>query len=669
MGVRVASNLQELQLESHAREIEQVFSELNTRVLTVANSVSQDQRLVKALQQRNITEIDTVINGVRGTNAVDFVTVTDQNGIVLSRTIENGIRGDYLYDSTSYGYSLSQGNTVSSIERTLFFPLASIGAVPIHNDGTIVGSLIVGEVLDESLAQELHSTIPNTHFIFYAHDRGITGTSFASREVDEVIRTNLDTTIVNTEAGELPIKRIAVEGRVFDLYEIEFPGTSGSIGGVLILFEKNAVRENIIIAAVVTILYFSVLVMYLVFNNRAGVLLRKHLETGVIMSSAVILLLFSSFYTAGGVLSRSIIRIEKPVYPIYNSTMKIEPASGVFSIQSQQRASIVLETGGEPINVAHVIVHYDTNKIRIDQIDTEKTFCDESLFIRRDIDDVNGTVTISCGKARPGFTDTIGIVGELVFTPLIPGEFALSFDDDSQILAHDGLGTNVLRSSVGGSYSAVEGDLLSNTSTSTLIFSTTHPNGEQWYSERTVQFSWRNREADGYYISFDQHPTTTPLRSTPLATTSAEVVALADGIYYLHVQAVKDSNLLGNTAHYKVKIDATPPDRPIIKASKTRLEKGETMRLEFMSSDAMSGLQNSYYYIKFNNGILFPMRSPVYAAFPEEGVYNITIRAFDNAGNTSDAEVVITVEDGARFLWRLFRLPANVIYFLSTDTF
>ncbi|MEX0931247.1 MAG: hypothetical protein WDZ88_00690 [Candidatus Paceibacterota bacterium] len=666
VGVQVATNLRAITLDNLVADLEKQFSQDTEEMLETATRFSVDSTIVSSVRLKSVPDLDERIEDIRANENVDFVTVTDMNGIVLSRTIDNSIRGDYLYDSTSYGATLSEGKNISGVEKTLFHSLVAIGATPIYSDSDIIGSLIVGRVLNDSYAQAMSAQIPETHFIFYSQDRGIVGSSFISRETEEVVRTNFDTTIINTEEGVSPLSRVAIEGRVYDVRNISFPGTSGVMGGVLVLNEKNALKENVLIAVVLAVLYLAVLLLYVVFNSRGGSLISKPGQTGMIMTSSVILLILSSFYTAGGVLSKTVTRIEKPVYPIYNSTMHIEPANGVYSVYSEQVAKIVLETGGEAINAAQVIVHYDSNKIRMERIETENSFCDEALFIRRDIDPNAGTVTISCGKARPGFTETTGLVAELVFTPLVPGSFSLEFDDDSQILAHDGLGTNVLRISTGASYSAVEGDLFSVSATSTLVFSTTHPNGEQWYANRDIRFSWRNRDADGYFYSFDQNPTSTPVRSVPVATTSITTSATNDGIYYFHVQAIKNGERVGDTAHYKVKVDSTPPDRPIIKASKTELKPGETMRLEFVSNDAVSGLQNNYYYIKFNNGIFFPMRSPIYAAFPESGTYNITIRAFDNAGNTSDAEITITVEDSFRFLWRLFNLPASVIHFVSS---
>jgi hypothetical protein len=218
----------------------------------------------------------------------------------------------------------------------------------------------------------------------------------------------------------------------------------------------------------------------------------------------------------------------------------------------------------------------------------------------------------------------------------------LRFDDETKILANDGLGTNVLRLAIDGSYNIVSYDDQQNIGGPLTVYSYTHPNSERWYKRKNVQFSWSNIKGATYRYALNDIPDFIPGEENITSENSLSFDVDKDGVYYFHLLSEKDGNT-GTIIHYKIMIDSTPPLPPIIQASHTNIEPGEMVRFDFAGEDELSGIQKGF-YVKFDEGIFLPVAPPLYMPFLSVGRYSVVIRAFDKAGNFNDAMVEIKVE-------------------------
>jgi hypothetical protein len=247
----------------------------------------------------------------------------------------------------------------------------------------------------------------------------------------------------------------------------------------------------------------------------------------------------------------------------------------------------------------------------------------------------------------------------------------MQFMGDTQVLANDGLGTNVLRLATNGTYWIV--DFRPGYKKNQILpFSSTHSNETRWYNKRTVHVNWLPLAgAEEYLYAFDQRPDTAP--SGDLYTTGTEVDfnAAADGVYYFHIipkmtsfETVPESaseltsvarkqynfrlvpvvgDLKGQTAHLKIMVDTTPPNPPVINASAMEVAVGEIVRFSFFDQgDNMSGIKNGF-YVQFGDGIWLPTSAYLNMPFLEKGKFTVGARVFDKAGNFSDSEIKITV--------------------------
>jgi hypothetical protein len=111
-------------------------------------------------------------------------------------------------------------------------------------------------------------------------------------------------------------------------------------------------------------------------------------------------------------------------------------------VLENNQINIVVDSGDQSINAVGVIIDYDPAKAKIRDLDFTQSFCE--LFIEKIIDTRKGQIRILCGKPNPGLLG-LGIVGSIRLTKIYPNA-QFNFNSETQVLANDGLGTNVLGS-------------------------------------------------------------------------------------------------------------------------------------------------------------------------------------------------------------------------------
>jgi uncharacterized repeat protein (TIGR01451 family) len=101
-----------------------------------------------------------------------------------------------------------------------------------------------------------------------------------------------------------------------------------------------------------------------------------------------------------------------------------------------------------------------------------------------------------------------------------------------------------------------------------VITSTTHPDPATWYPTSTLVLDWDQPTDDlavvvGYKWNLNQTPVTTPTTVIYLTTTHT-YEGLADGVYYLHIQAMGDGGDLGPVTHRAVRVDMNAPQVELV---------------------------------------------------------------------------------------------------------
>jgi hypothetical protein len=523
---------------------------------------------------------------------------------------------------------------------------------PIIEKGKVMGSISASTLLDNEYAENLKRSFfkDDTEILFYSNEMGLVGTSFDlnNRELKEKQVKQFLNDYFNTPSNTLVNKGlhtyVNIDGDKYYVSKIDFPGITTSPGSIFLLIPH---KDNALIILFSLIFSFGFLISHIIYyHTKRKIWMPRKKNTK--KHTLILLLLTLSIFIISHVLiiykfNKKFVNIKQPYYTIYNSVLKVEPQAMTLDRNFQSIVSIIVEPGGEEINAISANIKYNPEIVEIVDIIKENSICRTDMFIEKNINNESGELNIAC--IMPNFSTGIkkGLVAKLVLQPKKEGSFMLDFTEDSQVLANDGLGTDVLRTAIGGFY-IVENFLKESTGIDRLIVSSaTHPNSNKWYNSDEILFSIKNLKNITYLYSIDKNPLSEPSLDDKISDKDyIKFKTKEDGIQYLHVRPIKGDEL-GPTSHFRVMIDTVPPSFIEKRASETSINTNDVVRFVFGAQDATSGIQS--YYIKIDNGLFLPVVSPIYVPFTDSGNHRIDIRSFDNANNFTDEVIYIKVQN------------------------
>jgi len=615
------------------------------------NNISQQREQIIAsgvfinpLKRGDVLEILTTSQIEAKKRNVDVV-ITDKDGFVFSRSHMPGQQGDNIFQTTIQGINISEGKVVTDVVRGARSPLTLISGSFIKENDKPIGSIIVGHLLNDIYATDLQKEYlkDGEQIVFYTPQEGVVGDSLNDKSKTQLLNTyfSLGSDLISQNFTGIS-KEIKIGNDYYVIHHIIFSGLEENPGGAFILFPIHHNLLSLSLASFITFLFF-VLYFITLFLLRS---LYHHKHRLPFLLVIAFVLFISVYFISLIKLNNSPVEFNKTPYLIYNSTIKLEPESDIIKLSSEKTIAIKVSTGGESINAVSAVIKYDPKVVKIIDILTSNSFCDPSFFLEKEISDLKGEVRITCGSPNPGFSGSTGTVAELLVQPLSLMPISLEFTKETQVLANDGLGTNVLRMSTNGYYQVASTKYnFDNIKDTIPIFSLSHPNSNRWYNKKDIKLSWPQFLGGTYYYSLDKNPNFL-MTDKMLSTTENNLKTSVedDGIYYFHLQVKNTTGKTGPISNFKIMIDSTPPLTPDIQLSSQTIKKGEVLRLDFKSGDALSGLQSGF-YVNINNNTFLPVNPPFYIPFMEKGEYPIVVRVFDKANNFSDNKVIVDVTD------------------------
>lgn len=581
---------------------------------------------------------------------IGLMGVIDSNGVILSRTKSPGNLGNNIFLTSPLGRVLAQGKSAQSVEAVIGFDprqiLVSTGR-PVMRDGNMIGALTANYLADDAYAVKFRDTyLPRgTEVVFYNKQAGVYGNSFSGNDT----RTLIDSYFNSGSEwmrGEHIEKTIRFEDNSFYLVRnITFPGLEESPGGALIFIPRIEISWTVnFVTACITLLFFLFFaIRYHVHspNQEKG---WRYFVLMCVVSVPVVFVAFSTLQLQ----NMGYLKLERIPYTLYNSTLRLQPDFGIFDAGFEQRFSVVVDTGDESINVVSIGLLFDPEALEVKAFETASSTC--SYVIEQTINAKEGRVDLSCAIFKLGGERGSLVIGDVVVVPKRTGTFTLSFDPEAtQVLASDGLGTNVLRTAGKGSYQVDNFDSnlsfgtddpeATSTKRSFIVFSPTHPNKSRWYNTEDVRFVWKGKAGAVYRYSFDNSPDTIPLDGKTLQDSSVSIRIPGDGIFYFHLQLASG----GPVAHYRVQVDMTPPQIMSLDVSSEKIVAGDVVRLSFDAKDVGSGIQKNY-YVDLGNHLFLPIGSELFVPFLDAGEQKVILRVYDDANNYSEKTQIIHVE-------------------------
>ncbi len=311
------------------------------------------------------------------------------------------------------------------------------------------------------------------------------------------------------------------------------------------------------------------------------------------------------------------------------ATFYASPSSGAYNVGDVIRVGIIINSSGQAINAGEATVTW-TPGLQYSFVSTSG-----SIFTTWASGGGAGpvgsgsSVYFSGGLASPGYNGGGGRVVTIIFNATTPGTFSVNVAG-SQILANDGMGTNVLCCSSDATFTVATPKppvpLLT-------VNSKTHPNEGQWYTAHHVELNWFATTAVGNYsFAVDHSSGTVP--GSPNNGTINTSYDLDEGTWYFHLKGSNQTG--GSTVHFGIHIDSSPPDNFNVTSDNGGNASNPSPKIHFSANDGISGID--HYVASIDGGAQFAINPGDAVPKQHPGDHTIVVTAVDKAGNTKDAK-------------------------------
>lgn len=326
------------------------------------------------------------------------------------------------------------------------------------------------------------------------------------------------------------------------------------------------------------------------------------------------------------------------------ATLSPVPSTGVYAVGSTFTVKVNVNTSGAAINAAEGTLGFNPSELAVVSVAKGSIFglwAVEPSFS-------NSAGTVSFGGGSPtGYTGSAGTVISVTFRVKASGTAKVSFKSGS-VLAADGLGTNVLTSMGGGTYTltatqdvpepeVVEYVPVANTPTAPTVSSATHSDPASWYSIKTAELTWTLPSGvTGVRTALTPEASSVPVKVYDTPISSLTLDDLDEGVQYFHIQ-FRNSEGWGKVTHYRLAIDTEKPSAFIITPAKDNDITSPTQKLNLEVTETGSGI--SYYLIKIDDQEPYKQESLATTSMEvvtlpvlDPGYHSVIIEAFDRAG-------------------------------------
>lgn len=361
----------------------------------------------------------------------------------------------------------------------------------------------------------------------------------------------------------------------------------------------------------------------------------------------IFLILFSIFYF---LFSAAVANAQR-------ASLFLAPSSGTYTVGNTFLVQVKVNSGGVAINAADGTIIFDPDKLEVVRLSKDESIF--SLWVQEPtFSNSLGTINFAGGKPSPGFIGAAGTILNITFKAKTAGTANLTFASGS-VLADDGKGTNILTSIGSAVYNLTSREItpipppkeeytpaptLNQPPLSPVVSFSNCPDEEKWCSNNSPVFEWK-LPSDVTAISYtiDQNPTTNP-KEIFEPKTSVSFSNLEDGVWYFHIN-FKNQYGWGELAHRKLMIDTKPPLMFEIEVQQKDPTDPKPILL-FDTTDELSGIECYEVKIAENEPVQvkgITKKNPFQLPAQPPGTHKILVRAFDKAGNFTDAKTEVEI--------------------------
>lgn len=349
-----------------------------------------------------------------------------------------------------------------------------------------------------------------------------------------------------------------------------------------------------------------------------------------------------------------------PSFAFAAAELSFSPESGSYGVGKTFTVNIVVDSGADKFNSANAQISFDKDLLSVQSV--SKTSSAFSLWaVEPSSSNAQGTVNFEGGNTSPlsGKKTLLSVT----FKGLKEGKASVRFASAS-VLAADGKGTDISGTKKEASFdisaSATESDPAPAPPAATpssldvpvpeapVIQSPTHPDEQKWSNAPKAKFTWELLDdVTALRLAFDTKEKTVPTTSYDPPIPDREFETLTNGTMYFHLR-FRNEGGWGPTTHRKILVDTAPPEQFDLTATVDASSTGVVL-LTFVATDTLSGIDR--YEILVDGGN--PTKLARADLKPEGyklanvpgGERTITVKAYDKAGNSTDAEAKATVPE------------------------
>lgn len=366
------------------------------------------------------------------------------------------------------------------------------------------------------------------------------------------------------------------------------------------------------------------------------------------------------------------------------ASLFISPSSKSYVVGQTFTVSLNL-SADLAVNAVEGSLVYPTDKL--EALSVSKANSIVSLWVNEPVISKNsGSVYFAGVILNPGYKGSGAKILSVNFRVKSPGDASVTVANGSA-LANDGYGTQILSSISEGRY-RLEPKIIAPAPpalplpapaelpppTALKLFSPTHPDQDKWYANDSPRLEWvLPLGAEGISFVLDNLPSTIPNTKLDGVLIFYKAENLESGIWYFHARVLKN-NKWSEAAHFRLKIDADPPEEFKIDFFDEEETSNIQPKIFFGAKDLLSGID--YYVLKIDDGDEFVLPAAVGEKpflLPKQpyGKVNLNVKAYDAAGNFFSASGSIKIVPrwaklaGALFESALFLIVVSLLTITS----
>ena len=327
------------------------------------------------------------------------------------------------------------------------------------------------------------------------------------------------------------------------------------------------------------------------------------------------------------------------------ASLYLSPSASSNKIGQSFTTTVFVSSAEQAMNATQGTISFPAEKLSV--ISLSKSGSVVSLWTQEpSFSNSAGTVSFEGIVLNPGFTGSAGKMISINFKAKAAGDAVVSFSSGS-ILANDGKGTGIL-SGFGNARFNIESGVsapappISTTPASSaktppasMVYSSTHPNPNEWYNVNNLKFSWTITQGiTGVSFLINDKPLSNPGSISDGLISEKQFENIGEGVGYFHLR-LRNASGWGAISHFRFNIDTeVPTDFTMDFSSKEEiLEHG--LKIKFSVNDNLSEI--SHFETKINNEEALSFldnESRIYdLPILNPGKHTIAVKAFDNAGN------------------------------------